>query len=155
MRQRRIFTFLLLLFVTAASAQAHTGDWKTVEHLRPGTLIFVEAGHGVRCVFVQATDKELICDPAGPSPVWLGQLRYRFERRIVREVRLEHSDTTNTLIGTAIGAGAGAALAAVGGGQGGGGRGGAAFVGALFGGILGAIAGRLHPITHGKVIYKQ
>lgn len=154
MNQRRIFIVVLLLFVTAGTAWARTGSWGAVERLNPGTAIWVKAGHHVRCVFVRATAKELVCDPIGPLPAWMGRLTYRFDRRTVREVRLKLSDATNALVGTAIGAGTGAAIGAVSAGNSTS-RGGGALFGALLCGVIGHVLGRVAPIFHGKVVYKR
>lgn len=71
---------------------------------------------------------------------------------MVQEVREEHTEATNRLIGMGIGGGIGAAVGAA--------RwsdtpaGGALLVG-LVGSTIGGLIGRAHPLFHGHVIYKQ
>ena len=94
----------------------------------------------------------LVCGPklTGPSTLTLS-----FERKEVRQVRLEHSDDTNALIGLATGGAIGFAIGASGHRVDASTR----LVGGVVGGTVGAFAGRFMnrsiPITHKNVIYKR
>jgi uncharacterized protein YcfJ len=161
MRHTKTIPFLLAALLLASSALAQTGDWQAVKKLPPGTKISVRAGHlFIRntCFFLSATDDQLVCEravharrrmivpPIPPDAV--------YERSKIREVRLEHSDTANTLAGAGIGAGIGAALGA----SSNNGTltrgGGALLIGAL-GALVGGSFGREFPVIHGKVVYRR
>ena len=103
------------------------------------------------CSFERATDNVLECSPKiGPSLLMLS-----FERKEVRQVRLEHSDDTNSLIGLATGGAIGFAIGASGHKVDTGSR---VFEGAIAGAIVGWVGhfmNRAIPITHRNVIYRR
>jgi hypothetical protein len=150
----------LLLFLLAAKTQAQQGDWQVVKNLPPGAVISVRYEHfpiHIRCIFQNATDDRLDCarilhsprvTPVGPE--------LSYERNKIREVRLEHSDTSNTLFGAAIGAAVGGALGAA---RSGDTHAQARVVSGLIVGVgaamIGGFLGREFPARQGKVIYRH
>jgi hypothetical protein len=160
MRQPQIYRLVLIFLLLPASVRAQKTDWQTVKDLAPGTPISVKYGHFFlhnRCIFESATDDVLICERTlyGPSQIFIPpEAVYR--RKLVREVRLEHSDASNIAVGAVIGGGIGAALGASGPGD-------ASartrldlglLVG-MGGALLGGLIGRDFPIRHGTVIYHR
>lgn len=179
---RKIRVIVPLLIVTSFSSAAHTrkqnpkGDWNAVKSLAIGTPLSVLSpnSHHLLCYFERTTDDELYCEPLWPGipsspwpwpwpwpspwpvpyphPYPPGPAEYVFKRAMVQEVREEHTEATNRLIGMGIGGGIGAAVGAA--------RwsdtpaGGALLVG-LVGSTIGGLIGRAHPLFHGHVIYKQ
>ena len=146
--------FYLLCAVLALTAVcgASDGDWEIVKSLPEGTPISVKAKLRHLCTFQLATDTTLTCRPkiSGTTSWTLS-----FERKEIRQVRLEHSDDTNELIGFATGGAIGFVMGASGhrpdtssrlfdG----------VVAGALFG-FAGRFMNRALPITHKSVIYKR
>lgn len=111
------------------------------------------------CYFTRATDDQLICETLRhgsgfPIPVPVLSYRATFQRGEVREVRLEHNEGTNTLIGAGIGGGFGALFVALldkspep--------KGGLIAFGSVVGALIGAVAGHDAPLFHRKVIYRR
>ncbi len=155
MRHKLVLPIAFFIVSIVPAAHARTGHWRDVMRLRAGTPISVKPANESRvlCIFVRATKNELSCDRFWSSPppyVPPIESRYRFDRRIVREVRLEHSDRANAAIGMGVGAGIGAGL-----GEASSARGlGAVIFGAL-GAYIGKEVGRDAPLFHRKVIYKR
>jgi hypothetical protein len=161
MRQR-IFQSALAFLLFTPAALAQTGDWQPVMELPPGTSISVKAGHFFAhnlCTLQSVTEETLVCERIQHGP---GALRsspahvFTYDRKSVREVRLEHSDVANTALGAAVGAGAGAAI----GGslsprRTGYSRAGGALLLGTIGGLMGGVFARDFPIVHGRVVYKQ
>ena len=146
------FYLLCAVLVLTAISSASDGDWEIVKSLPSGTPISVKAKLRHMCTFQLATDTTLTCRPkiSGPSS-WI----LSFERKEIRQVRLEHGDDTNELIGFATGGAIGFAM----------GAGGhrvdtssrlfdGVVAGALFG-FAGRFMNRALPITHKSVIYKR
>lgn len=107
--KRQIFSSMLVILLFSSNTQAQTGEWQAVQSLRPGTRIRVKTLHPVQCVFQRATEDELTCErfyrviqPPLSEVV--------FDRRSIREVRIETSDEANGTVGALIGAGAGIAI---------------------------------------------
>ena len=146
-------TLSILAALLLMSEQARAGDWRAVENLAAGSRISVKIRFHTLCNFRRATDDILICQPAHPS-ILTGAGDISFERKRVREVRLERSDQTNTAVGAAIGAGVGAVVGASA-------RhpsltpGGSALLLGGLGSVIGGFFGRDFPIVHGKVIYRR
>lgn len=154
MRHTKHIPFRLApLLLTATSALAQTGDWQAVKNLPPGTRISVRPHRLFRdtCFFLSATDDQLVC----------GRLLHRHprimivlpipnevvhERKRVREVRLEHGGTVNSLAGAGIGTAltAGANNGTV-----------PRLTLGVLGAVFGASLGSEFPIIHGKVIYRR
>jgi hypothetical protein len=158
MRHRSIHLSVLATLFLAPVAFAQTGSWQAVKQLDPGTKISVQlARHSLHstCYFQSATDDQLFCERVlrGVSRVLIPP-DAAYERKYVNEVRLEHSDRSNAVIGTAIGGSIGATLGAA---KGNGTltRGGGALLLGTGGALVGSFVGRDFPIFHGKVIYRQ
>lgn len=104
------------------------------------------------CYFTRATDDQLICETLRhgsgfPIPVPVPSYRATFQREEVREVRLEHNEGTNTLIGAGIGGGFGALFVAL--------LDKSPELGSVVGALIGAVAGHDAPLFHRKVIYRR
>ncbi len=160
MRQLRIINLLLALFVLASNAQAQKGDWRAVKQLAPGTPISVKYGRFFvhdRCIFQSATDDVLVCERIlyGTSRIFIPpEAVYR--RKLVREIRLEHSDASNAAVGAAIGGSIGAALgAAAPSNASARARLSAGLLVGTGGALVGAFVGRDFPIRHREVVYRQ
>jgi uncharacterized membrane protein len=79
-----------------------------------------------------------------------------YRRKLVREIRLEHSDASNMAVGAAIGGAVGGALGAAGsGGAHPRARVGGGLLVGMGGALVGGFTGRDFPVRHGKVIYRQ
>jgi hypothetical protein len=160
MRRTRPHYVLLLTLLCVASARAQSRDWKVVEQLAPGTPISVKYGrfwiHN-RCVFESATDETLVCERTlyGYSRLFIPPVA-AYRQKLVREVRLEHSDASNITFGAVIGGAVGGALGAAGSGdthaQV---RVGLGLLVGVGGAAIGGLIGRDFPILHGRVIYRR
>jgi hypothetical protein len=157
MRHAKIIFLLSAAVLLSSSALAQTGDWQAVKNLQPGTRISVQGGHSFHnlCIFEHATDEQLVCEHIlhGPRGAFLPSERV-YERKKIREVRLEHSDAANMATGAAIGGGIGAAVGASAG-NGSLTRGGTALLLGTGGALIGGIFGRDFPVAHGKVVYRR
>ncbi|MBZ5701584.1 MAG: hypothetical protein LAN84_07025 [Acidobacteriia bacterium] len=145
---------LLLLTIAATNAEAQKGDWAAVQRIEPGTRISVKLRLRTVCHFVSATENQLACKipPEGRMPFLPSELK--FERRKIRQVRLEHDPSVNSLAGMAIGMGTGAALGAAAGGKTLTRGGGAILMGGI-GALFGGVYGMFFPVVHKKVVYKR
>jgi hypothetical protein len=155
MRRLNILVLTTSFLLFSCMAQAQPGDWQNVENLPSGTSISIKLRVRFRCLFQSATDEELICERT--QRVWIlsNSSEIKVNRKRIREVRLEHSDSTNALVGAAVvGGGAAIAEAARVDGDAKTRTIAALFAGSLFG-LLGGVIGRDFPILHGKIIYKQ
>lgn len=172
---RKIQILIPLMIVASFSASAKPakqnpkGNWNAVKSLAIGTPISVLApnSHHLLCYFERATDDELFCQPLSPAvtsgPYWPYPfpyprpqprlpMEYAFKRGMVQQVRLEHSEDSNQLIGAGVGAAAGAGIGASAAGSS---KGAAAIIGSIPGALIGGLIGRMHPLFHRHVIYKQ
>ena len=155
MRKLQLVVPLLAILFSVPAARAQKGDWHAVQNLQPGTRISVKTLVPLMCFFESATDDELVCSihRRGPIPTFSSVRRY--DRRRVREVRLEYSEAADTALGAAVGGGAGAIVGAAAGGNGTITRGGGALLLGGIGAIIGGAFGRDFPLAHGRVIYKR
>lgn len=155
MRHKRNITLLAASLLLASSALAQGQSWQNVQDLPPGAPISVKATHRIPCSFVAATNEELVCERIIRGHfVVPASYQFRFERRSIREVRMERPDR-GALIGAGIGAGAGAAIgAAAWHAQSGYTRGGTALILGGLGAVIGGAIGHEHPLAHGEVIYR-
>jgi hypothetical protein len=153
MKNLRIVSILLTLWLMGSLAGAQSQDWQVVEELKPRTLISVEDMHRIihdTCRFQGVVDGQLLCEYSSHP---FGSNEIAFRQQSVRAVRKEHN---STLIGLAIGAGAGAIIGASRNAYPGIGRGGSALVGAGLLGGMGALGGSIAGhICHGRVIYRN
>jgi len=154
MRHKRNIAWLGAALLLASCMAAQTRSWQNVQELQPGTPISMKAPYRVRCAFVAATEEQLECEQAIAGQFLLpGSRRLRFERRSIREVRLERVDAGRPNKGDLIGAGVGAGIGAAIGGTGSAGSGKGALCLGVFGAAIGAGIG--HALAHGEVIYRQ
>ena len=160
MRHLKSNRLLWVVLLLTSSVLAQKADWRAVKELAPGTPISVKYGHFFlhnRCVFESASDDALVCERVlyGMSRLLIPpEAVYR--RKLVREVRLEHSDASNTVVGALIGGGIGGALGAAGSGDPSArARVSLGFLVGSGGALLGGFIGRDFPILHGKVIYRK
>lgn len=146
-----VFVLASLLFA-ASAACAQTGDWQTVEALKPSTIVSVKTRNRYLCTVDHVTPDALVCQPHG-SRIVLIPMPASFPRADIREIRLEHNQSKDAQIGAGAGAVTGASLGAasnsaskIAGG----------FFGGLGGGVAGALIGATVTIVHHKrVIYKR
>jgi outer membrane lipoprotein SlyB len=78
-----------------------------------------------------------------------------YDRKRIREVRLEHSEDSDAAVGAFVGAGAGAAIGAAVPGNGTVTRGGRILLLGGIGAIVGGFMGREFPMAHGRVVYRR
>jgi hypothetical protein len=158
MRYRRVTSLVLILLLAVSTALAQTGDWQDVENLPPGAHISVQLRRvplHQTCYLERATDSELVCWQTSGRPLQSPiSSKLTFERQSIHEVRLEHSDAANGVIGGAIGAGAGVILGASTGSDSGGRKAGM-FLFGILGFALGSAINKQIPISHGRVIYRR
>ncbi len=147
----------MLVLLLNPSAFAKSGDWQAVTDLPPGIEISVRLEHSpnIPCTFEHADEKELICEHVMYGPRGANASReFVYERRKIREVRIERGENTNGATGVVIGGAAGAAFGAAVGNGAPARVGGALLLGGL-GAVFGGIIGRsVHPV-HGKVVYRR
>jgi hypothetical protein len=176
MRRLRFIISLLLLTALPPHAQAKKrtseGNWQVVQNLSIGTPISVKArAPHLMCYFERATDDALFCQPLRrrgpatsrrpyPSPFPLPlppqPAEYVFKRQEIREIRLEHSEGTNQMLGALTVGGVMAAIGAARNGNSSGlTRGGGALWGGAIGALIGGVFGRDFPLFHRKVIYRR
>jgi hypothetical protein len=160
MRPPRLHQFLLLTLLCVTNTRAQSRDWRVVKQIAPGTPISVKYGsfwlHN-RCLFEDATEDTLVCERVlyGTSR-WFIPPEAVYRRKLVREIRLEHSDASNIAFGAAIGGAVGGALGAAGSGDTHTrARAGAGILVGIGGAAIGGWIGRDFPVRHGKVIYRQ
>jgi hypothetical protein len=154
MRQVRTIYVMLVLLALASGAQAQIGNWGAVRNLAPGSSVSVKARHHLRCIFEDATDDALVCKRIPHGLVPINPAEITFDRRSIREVRLERSSNANAATGAAIGVGVGAAVGATNG-NGTLTREGSALLMGGIGGIVGHFVGKEFPILPGQIIYQR
>jgi hypothetical protein len=154
LRLFKLIYAVMFFLVLALSAQAQSGDWRALKSLPPDTRISVKIRFRTLCDFQYATDDRLVCERIMRGPIPFGPDHFSFARKQIREVRLEHSDNTNALVGATVGGGIGVVLGAAGKNDTTTREGGALLLGGI-GAIAGGIIGKDFPITHGKVVYKR
>lgn len=162
-----ILLFMALSFPAQGRSTSSKGDWRAIEALHPGTPISVKTDSlYLLCYFEHATAEELVCEPLAPGflrtpppgrypfphPYPRTQAEYVFKRALVQEVRLEHSEAANELIGIGIGGGIGAGAGAARFDQA---RAGGALIFGVVGAAIGRAVSRTHPLFHRKVIYRR
>lgn len=161
MLTRKFCCYTLVLLLVPSVAQAQTGDWGSVQTLRPGSAISVKAKDRPRlwCHFDHADDDALSCERIGRGISYSGSAEIVVARRDVQEVRLEHSDRANATDGAVLGGVVGAAVGGAVGGIKPNGNGTRAAIGALIlggtGALFGMAFGKDFPVRHGKVVYKR
>lgn len=109
----RALTIMLLVAAMTQPllAQGDVSDWQNVKDIPPGWRISVVSGRHVACIFVRASDEELVC--GGLQRGWYTDPReFHFRREMIREVRVDRGDGVNALAGAAVAGSIGAALGA-------------------------------------------
>jgi hypothetical protein len=153
MRKPHIFLLTLLALSVSALAKPAVGDWQVVkEELPRGWQITVVTQFAFPCIFEQANNEELICQPLRRDRLDSDSREIHVRRERIREIRVERQDGANMLAGAA---GAGAAAAGFGAIAASGARGRSAYFFGLLGAPLGARYGRDVHILRGKVIYRR
>ena len=156
MRHPHAVISILIPLLLAPLTLAQRGDWQAVKNLAPGTRISVKA-RGVfaqsLCDFERATDNQLFCERAWRSRSFASPESV-YDRKMVGEVRLEHTDRLNAATGAVVGGGVGAAIGATAG-NGSLTRGGGALLLGGIGALVGGTFARDFPVKHSKVIYRQ
>ena len=152
MRTLRIFTSLLVFTLLVSTAQAQTGNWRSVKNLPLGARISVLTWNRITCILVRVNEDELVCAPIRHR--WFGPDTLTFGRQRIREIRLPPPDGTNELLGAAIGGSIGATVGAlryncIGC------RGAGALLFGSIGAVVGAKIAKHSPIVQGKLIYKR
>jgi len=152
MRNSMLLVLMTSIVTTTSFAKAPVGDWQTVQQDVPrGWQITVVTAFTFPCIFMQANDTELICEPLQHR--WgseSNEIHLRRDR--IREIRVERREGANMLAGAAGGGVAGALLGTV---LVAGARGPAAFLLGMGGAGMGASTGRGLHVLHGKVIYRR
>jgi hypothetical protein len=149
---RRLFRsfFLVLAFSHGVLAKEPSGDWQVIKDVPPGWRITVFSGRHTACIFVRATDDELVCGTMQHG--WISDPReLHFRRELVREVRIDRGDGLNALAGAGIGGSIGAALGASNGNTD---RGAAALLFGVIGASIGLRAGRDCHALRSKLLYR-
>jgi hypothetical protein len=155
MRKLYCVAAILAVLVSVPGARAQQGDWGAVKKLAPGTRISVKTSVRLVCYFESATDEDLYCDMRRHVRFATMDSGRHYERKRIREVRLEHSEESDAAVGALVGAGAGAAIGAGVPGNGTVTRGGRVLLLGGIGAIVGGFAGREFAVAHGRVVYKR
>jgi hypothetical protein len=156
-KNKNLASAVLSVLLLSSITSAQSGDWQAVTDLPPGIEISVKSEHSFRipCILERASEKELVCEYLMHGPRGAVAARERiYERKTVREVRLERGNHANIATGAVIGGAAGAAVGAnVGNGPH------PKVVGALLLGGLGAVFGGIIAKdfipNRGKLIYRR
>jgi hypothetical protein len=141
-----------LVLAGIAFAKSPVGDWQTVQDIPQGWQIVVVTEFTFPCVFVRASDDELICEPLRRSRSDSGPREIHTRRDRIREIRVERRDGANMLAGSALGGGTGAGFGAI---AAAGSRGSSAYAFSVLGALMGAHIGRDTHTLRGKVIYRS
>jgi hypothetical protein len=153
MRKTLLTAVLGFVLAGASFARSSVGDWQTVRQDIPrGWQIIVVTSFTFPCVFQQATEQELVCDPLDHDRRGYDNGEIRVRRDRIREIRVEKREGANMVAGAAGGAGLGTLLGAL---LITGAKGPSAYLFGLGGASIGARSGRGTHILHGKVIYRR
>lgn len=140
-----------ILLALASPMLAQTGDWSLVEQIKPGARVSIQARHGTVCIFENATDEELFCRLESPR-YFNFPPEISYDRRDVREVRMEHSDDFHSAVGAGVGFAVGAAVGAT---HTPSSRGTVTLIYGAFGALIGQHLGPSVALIHGPVIYHR
>lgn len=171
MRRIQLITSIVLFMALSIPALGNNisskRSWRAVQSLNPGTPISVKTySLHLLCYFEHATAEELVCEPLAPGflrtpppgpypyprPYPRTAAEYVFQRSLVQEVRLEHSEAANEMIGIGIGGAIGAGVGAARFDQA---RAGGAVTLGFIGAAIGDAVSRTHPLFHRTVIYRR
>ncbi|HTR26429.1 MAG TPA: hypothetical protein VMI10_20830 [Terriglobales bacterium] len=148
---------VLSILLLSSPTFAKSRNWQAVTDLPPGIEIAVRAEDlpYIPCAFEHANQKELVCEHVVYGPRGAASREFVYERKKIREVRLERGENTNGAVtGALIGGAAGSALGASVGNSAPGRVVGGLFLGGL-GAVFGGSIGRSFHSVHGKVIYRR
>ncbi len=146
---------IVAVLLSVPGAQAQKGDWSAVEQLAPGTRISVKTSVRLVCYFESATEDDLYCEMRQHARFATVDSGRHYDRKRIREVRVEHSEDGDAAVGALVGAGTGAAIGATVPGNGTLTRGGRELLLGGIGGIVGGFIGRDFPVAHGRVVYRR
>src|SRR5579872_3420119 len=109
---QRMVSCMLSLLILVSSVHARTGDWQAVKDITPDTHISVKGNRRFRvpCLFRRATEEELVCDHMARESIFHSGPERIFDRRNIREIRLEYNDASRRGVGVAIGFAAGTTI---------------------------------------------
>lgn len=153
-RSRWLLCILIWVTLARGISAKSAGSWDAVKRLNPGDYISVKAGWPFRtlCLFVRASDNELVCSFIDRGPVRMNARQTTFRRAKVREVRLEHSDDAN---GAALGAIVGGTTATAAAVNNPAARKFSGVVGGVMGFWIGDTFGRTFHVLRGRTIYRR
>src|SRR5713226_4565884 len=152
MRRLLILLSAVCLFNTIAFARSPVGDWQSVQDIPSGWQITVVTGFTFPCIFVRASDDELICENLQPGWAASDPREVHVHRDRIREIRVERRDGANMLAGSALGGSAGAGFGAIAAASS---KGAPAYLFGAVGAMLGAHMGHNIHILRGKVVYRS
>jgi hypothetical protein len=114
MRKTLLTAVLGFVLAGASFARSSVGDWQTVRQDIPrGWQIAVVTSFTFPCVFQQATEQELVCDPLDHDRRGSDNGEIHVRRDRIREIRVEKREGANIVAGAAGGAGLGTLLGAL------------------------------------------
>jgi len=142
---------LLALFTSTVFAKSPIGDWRSVEDVPTGWQITVVTTFTFPCIFVRASDSELVCGQLDRHAHVSNSDEIHVRRGAIREIRVEKRNGANSLAAAALGASAGAGFGAV---AAPGARGPAAYLLGTMGAMIAARKGNDTHLLHGKAIYR-
>ena len=151
MRSRLLLSYFLVLFTTTVYAKSQVGDWQCVEDIPTGWQITVVTTFTFPCIFVRASDSELVCGQLDRHAHVSNSDEIHVRRGAIREIRVEKRNGANSLAAAALGASAGAGFGAV---AAPGARGPAAYLLGTMGAMIAARKGNDTHLLRGKVIYR-
>ena len=126
-----------------------------MKNLPSGTLISIKAWRSAKCWFQSATDQQLLCGEVSRGHLIGIPDQLTFNRRDVRQVRLELSSETNAALGAGIGAAAGVAIGSIANAAHPHSGEDARFWCAIGGAVIGGVVSGDIRLVHGRIIYKR
>ncbi len=142
---------LLSLFATTVFAKSPIGDWQSVEDIPTGWQITVVTTFTFPCIFVRASDSELVCGELDRHAHVSDSDEIHVRRGAIREVRVEKRNGANSLAAAGLGGGLGAGFGGI---AVAGARGPAAYLLGTMGAMIAARKGHDTHLLRGKVIYR-
>src|SRR6266496_6661788 len=113
MRSRLLMICLLSLFTTTVFAKSPIGNWQSVEDIPTGWQITVVTTFTFPCIFVRASDSELVCGELDRHAHVSDSDEIHVRRGAIREVRVEKRNGANSLAAAGLGGGLGAGFGGI------------------------------------------